>query len=76
MSDDRDRLQVGQWFRDNDARMGDRLIEIVDASTDLWRVKARGPDGRVRIYEPARLHTDGKPRKSGFSLIASQRRNP
>jgi hypothetical protein len=64
-------IRVGDRIRDNDPRMGDRVLEVWSTLGDT-RILARDRIGaRYRILR-RRIYTDGKPRKSGFSLIEVQ----
>jgi hypothetical protein len=64
-------IRVGDRIRDNDPRMGDRVLEVWSLVGDD-RVLARDRIGsRYRILR-RRIYTDGRPRKSGFSLVEAQ----
>lgn len=63
-------LRVGDRLRDNDPRMGGgkRVLTITLLRLDF--VYATDISGRRFTYSRHRIHTDGKARKSGLSLIA------
>ena len=64
-------IRVGDRIRDNDPRMGDRVLEVWSILGDT-HVLARDRIGaRYRILR-RRIYTDGRPRKSGFSLVEAQ----
>jgi hypothetical protein len=74
MSEKRE-LRIGDKIRDNDPRMLPRTLEIIDmdvAKSPILRAVAVVPgtktQGLVRIRLD-RIHTDGKPRRSGWSLV-------
>lgn len=64
-------LRIGLEIVDNDPRMGSRTLEISKVEGNYLFAKRRtraGLDSReIRILK-RRVYTDGKPRKSGFSL--------
>lgn len=60
-------LQEGQRIKDNDPRMPHRVLTIIEILPN--GVAAKDSAGRVRLYLRKSIHTDGRPRKSGFSLI-------
>jgi hypothetical protein len=59
-------LQPGMKIRDNDPRVGLRILTIDRINGD--RVQCSDKYRSV-IISAARIHTDGKPRRSGFSVI-------
>lgn len=60
--------KVGQIYRDNDPRFPNRLLRVFRVDeTHAWLDPMTGGVLSVRVHR-SRLHTDGKPRKSGFSL--------
>lgn len=62
-------LRPGMLIRDNDPRMPDRVLCIVgfDAKD---RVIAARKDGSGKSYISRKfVHTDSKPRRSGWSLV-------
>lgn len=59
--------KVGDRIRDNDWRMGDRVLTITILTT-MYAYCSDGKRSGIRIRHKY-IHTDGKPRKSGFSLI-------
>lgn len=62
-------IKVGDVLRDNDPRMSHRsqlrVFEVLPNG-----VRAEDMTGRVFTYLLKRIHTDGKPRKSGLSRVA------
>ena len=61
-------LKVGDKLKDNDPRMGDnRILMIVELLPN--GVIAENISGKRRRYLRKRIHTDGKPRKSGMNLV-------
>ena len=60
-------LKIGDKMKDNDPRMGDRVLEITEILPN--GVRAVDGQGKVRIYLRHRIYLDGKPRHSGFNLI-------
>ena len=66
-------LKVGDRIKDNDPRMNGRVVQITRIS-GLCAFYDRRPFGSEREYSVrlTRIHTDGKPRKSGFSLITPE----
>lgn len=65
-------MKPGDRLHDNDPRMKPRVLTIVPGglTTDrgLQRVRAESYTGRVFFIAVGRIHTDGKPRRSGFDL--------
>ncbi len=63
-------MEVGDFLKDNDPRMGyRRALKIIAVEAD--HVKAVDSFGRTREYKKTRIYTDGKIRKSGMNLIRS-----
>lgn len=64
-------MKIGDTIRDNDPRMysGNRLLVIVEIG-DTHITAVQGNLHPVHIRKD-RIHTDGKQRRSGFTLIAS-----
>ena len=60
-------LQSGDLIKDNDPRMAPRELEIIDVLP--FGVVAKDKAGRYFNVLKRRIHTDGKPRRSGFDLI-------
>jgi hypothetical protein len=55
-------------MRDNDPRMSEhRVLTIIQVLPN--GVMARDSMGRVRAYLRKAIHTDGKPRRTGFSIL-------
>jgi hypothetical protein len=79
MSDER-ALKIGDRIRDNDPRMPGRVLVVkafggnvvAGAKAPFVVASLRGPHdqtGETRINRN-RIHMDGKPRRSGWSLVA------
>jgi hypothetical protein len=70
-------LKVGDRIKDNDPRMLNRVLTVTriwwPLSGDPLEAKAIADDGVGRPYPILlrRIYTDGKPRKSGFSLVTA-----
>jgi len=61
-------LKVGDRIKDNDPRMGTaRVLQIFEILPHI--VLAENVVGRVFRILRRRIHTDGKPRRSGFDLL-------
>ncbi|WP_200348925.1 hypothetical protein [Halochromatium glycolicum] len=64
-------LKVGNKIKDNDPRTNNRVLQVIGIDDTHCRCRHPGypayPDVRIRID---RIHSDGKPRRSGFDLIA------
>ena len=70
-------MRIGDKIKDNDPRMGNRIL-IIESFDDQGHVRARRilhfgkkvsyPKKGFRI-KITRIHSDGKPRKSGFTLM-------
>ena len=61
-------LKVGDKIKDNDPRMGGtRVLEIIEVLPNC--VCAADSIGRVRRYLRKAIHTDGKSRRTGFSVV-------
>lgn len=60
-------LKIGDLISDNDPRMPKRLLRITDIRPD-GRVQAESAKATVLIASK-RIFTDGKARRSGFSLV-------
>lgn len=68
-------IRIGDVIRDNDPRMPGRFLEVVNVYSKF--VSAGNPRATVPSYEFVpikRIHTDGKPRKSGFDLLPRETR--
>lgn len=64
-------LKIGDKLRDNDPRMSWRRELTITVLLPLT-VIAQDWTGRTFRYQRSRIFTDGKPRKSGLSLIAKE----
>lgn len=71
------KLQVGNRIRDNDPRMGNRVLRV-ERITEAgpfgghrWAVCRRtvGNDAREHRIRLDRIKSDGKPRRGGFTLL-------
>lgn len=61
-------LKIGDRIKDNDPRMGSRYLRVKELLPN--GVLAEHPiSGRVFAILRRRIHTDGKPRRSGFSVM-------
>lgn len=62
-------LKVGDRIRDNDPRMAsrNRVLTIVEIHPN--GATAKDSLGRLFTYLRRSIHTDGKSRKAGFSLV-------
>lgn len=71
-------MKPGDTLIDNDPRMPGRrlVIESLGVITERGTesVVARSVYGRGRLYTilVRRIHSDGKPRRSGFTLVAQE----
>lgn len=63
-----DELKVGDRIKDNDPRMGTTRVLTISELLP-YGVLAKDSGGRVFSLLKRRIYTDGKPRKSGFSLL-------
>lgn len=72
-------MKPGDIIRDNDPRMGVRKLEIIAFDgPEHVRCRRKLVNGKYSAY-PAkgfrirkdRIHTDGKKRKSGFTLLSA-----
>lgn len=64
------KIHPGDRIKDNDPRMSNRILQVavVYADHGCWRVVAC--EGRRSFnIRMDRIHTDGKPRRSGFTLL-------
>jgi hypothetical protein len=61
-------LQVGDRIKDNDPRVGDRVLVITEILPN--GVAAKSVYGqRIFCILRRRIYTDGKPRRNGFDLL-------
>lgn len=63
-----DLLCVGDRIKDNDPRMPDRVLMVINISV-LSGVYAQDRHGRCNWYRRDRIFTDSKPRRTGFSRV-------
>ena len=59
---------LGQKIKDNDPRMGNRILTIV-GFVQGYRVLAEDNSKRKFRIRESRVFTDGKPRKYAFNLL-------
>lgn len=62
-------LKVSDQIKDNDPRTSNRVLTI--KVLHPYGVVAHNVRGRPFSILKRRIHTDGKPRRSGFSLVAA-----
>lgn len=62
-------LKVGDRIRDNDPRMGNRILTITDILDTKVRAEFRG---RSVLILKRRIKADGNYRRSGFNLIPAR----
>ena len=70
-----EKIKKGDTIRDNDPRMRrwtlsgyiERDLKVMEVLPN--GVAAKDSAGKIRLYLMKSIHTDGKPRKSGFSLL-------
>jgi len=71
-----DDLRVGDKIKDNDPRMGERVLIVVSVPTglpgdnDKVIVVRRSSTRRLSISRE-RIFTDGKPRRYGFNKVSA-----
>lgn len=65
-----DVIQPGRRIKDNDPRMPARSLTIVELMP--FGVRAKDISGRTFTILKRRIHTDGKPRKGGFTLLTKE----
>lgn len=68
-------IKVGDHLKDNDPRSSHRVLTITSLGlvtvAGLQSVRAKGMSGPEVSIATRRIHTDGKPRRSGFDLVPS-----
>lgn len=74
MTNKPDRFRVGDYLRDNDPRMGKRVLTILEVLPN--GVVARDRVGRARTYLAKHIHSDGMPRRGGFDLVTAASLEP
>jgi hypothetical protein len=62
-----DELKIGDRIRDNDPRMRERVLKIVEILPN--GVAAKDSMGRVFVYLRRRVFVDGRPRRYGLNRI-------
>lgn len=60
-------MKIGDRMKDNDPRMGDRVLIIVEILPN--GVAATDSLGKTRRYLKKHIRADGKSRRYGFNLI-------
>jgi hypothetical protein len=65
-----DVIQPGRRIKDNDPRMPARVLTITELLP--FGVRAQNISGRTFTILKRRIHTDGKPRKNGFTLLPKE----
>lgn len=63
-------LKAGVRIKDNDPRMPNRVLKVYAVGPD-W-VRAADRSGRAFSIQRRRVHTDDKPRRTGFSLVRDE----
>jgi hypothetical protein len=65
-------IQIGTRIRDNDPRRtADRVLTIIEIADDRQRVVAQ-KGRRTTSISMDSIYTDGKPRRTGFSVIHNE----
>lgn len=62
-------MKVGDQLQDNDPRAENRILTITAILPE--HIEAENCAGQRRRYLLKRIHTDGKPRRSGLNLATS-----
>jgi hypothetical protein len=62
-------VEIGDRIVDNDPRMKGRTLTVIAIVGDYVRATRSASTRGFRIRQ-SRIFTDGKPRRSGFSLVA------
>ena len=65
-------LKIGDKLKDNDPRMGNRILTVVELDECTGRVVVQNAVGMKYRHWRHRIFTDGKERKSGLSLVRAQ----
>jgi hypothetical protein len=69
-------MKLGDTIIDNDPRMKGRILVIesfgVTTVHGPQSVRARDQSGRTFSIATRRIYADGKPRRSGFTLVAQE----
>lgn len=63
-------IKSGDKLRDNDPRMPNRVLTVIGVFPK--KVAALSPVGREVTISLSRIYTDGKARRTGFSLESTQ----
>ena len=65
-------ITYGSRIKDNDPRMPNRVLQVTGFEGDYVFASIRaGQKNRLTKIRKDRIHTDGKPRRSGWLLIES-----
>lgn len=66
-------MKIGDRIRDNDPRSNHRVLTITGfgmvTEAGVQRVRAKPVNGREVSIGTARIYADGKPRRTGFSVV-------
>lgn len=63
-------IKPGDRIKDNDPRMGNRILNVIVVYYDHGGFRVVASRGRQSYnIRMDRIHTDGRPRKSGFTLL-------
>lgn len=64
-------MKIGNLIKDNDPRMVNRVLVIIEDLGTHWRCVNRYYEKTFPVVKirKDRIHTDNKPRKYGFNLI-------
>lgn len=67
-------IKVSDTIMDNDPRTieNDKPRFLTVEYVGVYDVSARTKKGRLVVISSKRIHTDGKPRRSGFSLVTQE----
>lgn len=66
LEDEMSELKIGDKVKDNDPRSLHRVLTITSVGNETVMAVFAARHSRISIR---RIHTDGKPRRSGFSLL-------
>jgi hypothetical protein len=65
-------INIGDRLRDNDSRMVGRELVVIEIGQDRVRCQNAKNKNLPKVWiKIDRIHTDGKPRKYGFNLVAN-----
>jgi hypothetical protein len=66
-----DEIKAGDVLRENDPRAAGRTVTVIEIDRPQAKAIVRGACNRTTKIALARIYTDDKPRKSGFSRVRS-----